>query len=113
MLLLFISKGQVSVPGLKRARRGKLLLIWGQLPVAPFCRGGWLLWDLAHLCAGLVKLKLSPQDVFSAANPHAKGPGQIQECCLNPGLDTATSMPPPYQLQQHHRCQRAAWLWRQ
>lgn len=37
----------------------KSLLIWGQLPVALFCRGGWLLRDLAHLCAGLVKLKLS------------------------------------------------------
>lgn len=59
MLLLFISKGQVSVPGLKRTSRGKLLLIWGQLPVAPFCSGGWLLRDLTHLCTGLVKLKLS------------------------------------------------------
>lgn len=29
--------------------------------------------------------------MFTAANPHAKSPAQIQECCLNPGLDTATS----------------------
>lgn len=41
--------------------------------------------------------------MFTAANPHAKSPAQIQECCLNPGLDTATS--PPQQLQQWGRQQ--------
>lgn len=38
--------------------------------------------------------------MFTAANPHAKNPAQIQECCLNPGLDTATGISPPQQLQQ-------------
>lgn len=32
--------------------------------------------------------------MFTAANPHAKSPTQIQERCLNPALDTATSSPP-------------------
>lgn len=47
-----------------------------------------------HMRTGLVKLKLSHQDMFTAANPHTKSPAQIQEWCLNPGPDTATSIPP-------------------